>query len=154
MPQSCPHCSRSLPQLEDPEYRFCPYCGAEIKIGKLEPGQRQQTIPPDLHAQSDAITAPRFNRHADPASTRIPQNQTLAPELTLPRTPPDLTPPAGLAPPSFYRARSANRKADSEFYPDASSDGSRKILVFVLFALSGLTILAAAAYWVLTHGLN
>jgi hypothetical protein len=107
MSLTCPNCKTDLPENDELEYRFCPRCGAEIPAPDGEIADNFQTIPPDLH---HPVTQ-RQKHSPEPESMQTrptpPPNQTIEPEIPQNSTPrPQLVPPPGPPPTSFFRTDS------------------------------------------------
>ena len=108
MEQTCPKCSKPLPQVETLKFRFCPHCGAEIAAEPRQLDDAYLTLPPDSPpAQADhqpmdlnpatekkITVAGRFN------------DQTSEPQPIASRQPPKLKAPDTPPPASFFRTRS------------------------------------------------
>ena len=149
MPLKCPKCHTDLPEQSGLEYRFCPRCGAGITEPADKIEGNFQTIPPDLHRAA----GPR--REQVPKPERIKKapaddiNQTLEPEITAKSEPrPEILPPPGSPPPSFYRADSSHpiSRPESGSIQDKPSPEPRKlnrllIIIGVITILIGGVIL-------------
>jgi hypothetical protein len=108
MEPSCPKCSKSLPEVETLEFRFCPHCGAEIAAESQQLDDAYLTIPPDsLPPQDDhrpTDLSPETEKTITVAGPFDDQTSELQPMAG--RQKPKLTPPVTPPPASFFRTRS------------------------------------------------
>ncbi len=147
MTLSCPNCNTDLPEHGELEYRFCPSCGAEITIPGVESVDDFLTIPPDLkHA-----TAQGREQMPEPARIEKPPDvsitQTLEPVISENGKPrPEILPPPGPPPTSFYRADSPQTTSGSEIIQDSPTVEPRKptrpviIIIGVIVIWMGLML--------------
>ena len=147
MSLSCPNCNTDLPDHGELEYRFCPRCGAEITVSGVESVDDFLTIPPDLnHAAAQG-------RKQMPEPARIEKPPAVSPTQTLepviaengkPR--PEILPPPGPPPTSFYRADSPQTTPGSEIIQDSPAVAPRKptkpviIIIGVIVIWMGLML--------------
>ena len=104
MSLTCPKCNMRLPENDELEYHFCPRCGAEIEVSGTAIADNFQTIPPDLY---HPVT--QHQKHSPhPESREMPPSQipdqTMEPVIPATSKPrPELIPPPGPPPASFFR---------------------------------------------------
>ncbi len=141
MPLTCPNCNTDLPEHGELEYRFCPRCGAEITVTGADRVDDFLTIPPNLnHAGAQG-------REQMPEAERIEKPLAVSPTQTLepviagndkPR--PQIVPPPGPPPTSFYRAGSPQNTSGSEINQESPVVAPRKPTKRVIIILGAIVI--------------
>jgi hypothetical protein len=155
MEQTCPRCSKALPDVETLKFRFCPHCGAEIAPEPRQIEDAYLTIPPDPPLPPADHRPMDFRPESEikePAVDRF-NDQTGEPQSESDRQPLELKPPTSPPPAGFFRTRSAEKpplnrpaekvppKRDIKKQPPAAN---RKIVIGVLVILV-IIILALGA---------
>ena len=141
MSLTCPKCNTRLPENDELEYRFCPRCGAEIPAPDGEIAENFQTIPPDLHHP----VAQRQKHSPEPENmesrTAPLPNQTIEPEIPQNHMPrPQLVPPPGPPPTSFFRVDSPHPSSDYDKSKEAQRSRKPMRLLFIIGAVAILTV--------------
>jgi hypothetical protein len=147
---NCPKCKTSLPEHDELQYRFCPRCGAEITASKTETVENFLTIPPDLN---DTVTQ-RRERTADQQIVEMhratPINQTLEPVIAEKSTTrPEVVPPPGPPPTSFYRADSLHPTSGPENAQDMRIHRPRRLFKLLIIVIGAITILMGGILFLL-----
>jgi hypothetical protein len=141
MSLSCPNCSNDLPEHGELEYRFCPRCGAEIAVTGADSVDGFLTIPPDLnHAAArgrEQMPEPKRNEK----HLAVRPTQTLEPVIADNDKPrPQIVPPPGPPPTSFYRAVSPQKTSGSEIIQERPVVAPRKPTKRVIIVLGAIVI--------------
>ena len=138
MTTTCPKCNTDLPKQDGLEYRFCPRCGAEITIPGPEIVDDFLTIPPDLNQTAAQEQEPERIQKQPPAVT---SNQTLEPVIAEKGKPrPEIVPPPGPPPASFYRAESPHPTSESEIIQESQVDAPRKPTKLIVMIIGAIVI--------------
>jgi len=128
MEQTCPKCSKAMPDVETLEFRFCPHCGAEIGAGPQQLEDAFLTIPPDsLPPQADhppEDLPPETEEKI--AVTGQFNDQTIEPLVMSSRQQPKLKPPDTAPPVGFFRTRSDEKTQTSRFQEKESAKKDNK----------------------------
>ena len=150
MPLNCPNCKTDLPEHGELEYRFCPRCGAEITV----PGEKVvdvfQTIPPDLNHTA----AQRPGQVQGPVKLEEPPavipNHTLEPAIAeKSKLHPEIVPPPGLPPTSFYRTDSPQTTSGSDMIQESPVVAPRKPTMRVIIVIGAIVIWMALMLYLL-----
>ena len=149
MKATCPKCNSDLPEQDGLEYRFCPRCGAEITVTGAEFVDDFQTIPPDLNH----TVAQHHDQVPEPERVGVPSaaipNQTLEPAIAEKSgSRPEIVPPPGAPPTSFYRADSPHPSSRPESMQDKPIHESRNPIK-PLIIIGAITILMGAILYLL-----
>ena len=140
MSLTCPNCKTELPEYGELEYRFCPRCGAEVASADAQRTDNFQTIPPDL----SFTNAQDQEKESDPVRVDTPPvsipDQTMEPVIPATSKPrPELVPPPGPPPSSFYRADLSHPSSRADQGHDRGRHGPRKPLrLLIIFGAIAL----------------
>jgi hypothetical protein len=141
MSLSCPNCNTDLPEHGELEYSFCPRCGAEITVTGADSVDDFLTIPPNLNhaAAQGREQMPEPERIQRPRA--VSPAQTLEPVIADDDTPrPQIVPPPGPPPTSFYRAGSPQNTSGSEIIQESPVLAPRKPTRRVIIVLGAIVI--------------
>ena len=104
MPLSCPQCDKQLPEVDTLEFRFCPHCGAELAAEPQRLDDAFLTVPPDLPPpQTDQGAMDGSPPAIEKTGSEPFDDQTIAPDPTLPPIRPEIKAPNDPPPSSFFR---------------------------------------------------
>ena len=137
----CPNCKTDLPEHGELEYRFCPRCGAEITVAGAESVDDFLTIPPDLNhtVAQGREQMPEAERIEKPPA--VTSNHTLEPVMAAKGKPrPEIAPPPGPPPTSFYRSDSPHPTSGSEIIQEKPADAPRKPIKLVIIVVGVIVI--------------
>jgi hypothetical protein len=131
------------------EYRFCPRCGAAIKTGAAEPDLNTYTIPPALKGSLEIKPGqPPIDAESKADAGQL-RHQTRAPLIEFEKYRPEIKPPAGLPPPSYFRTNT--HRAESERYKKKEADKGSRVMVLLILAFGVLVLLAVGGYFILLY---
>ncbi len=145
----CPKCNTSLPENDELQYRFCPRCGAEITTPDAQRTDNFQTIPPDLsftNAQDQEKESDPVRVDTPPVSIPDQTMEPVIPEKSKHR--PELVPPPGPPPASFFRAASPHPISGSQNAHDMQIHRPRKPLK-LLIIIGAIAILMGGIIYLL-----
>ena len=150
MPTTCPKCNTDLPEHGELEYRFCPRCGAEITVDGADMAEDFLTIPPDLNQAAtqhhEQMPEPeRIEEH--PAVTPTHTLEPVIAENSKPR--PEIVPPPGPPPTSFYREKSPHPISGSEINQESPVKAPRKPTKRIIIVMGAILIWAGLMLYLL-----
>ena len=150
MMTTCPKCNTDLPKQDGLEYRFCPRCGAEIVVTGAEIIDDFLTIPPDLNhtATQGRDQMPEPERIEKPPA--VSPTQTLEPVIAENgKLRPEIVPPPGSPPTSFYRTDSTQSTSGSDIIRESPVVAPRKSTKRVIIIIGAIVIWMAFMLYLL-----